>query len=196
MMADRMAEFGIQPDLSFTLGYPEDPRRDVQMSLDLGRELKRRLPGAVFVLNTYTPYESTPLYSDALLHGLKKTRSLADWESEEWRDFGFRKQITPWMTPEIDGWIRDFETVAGTAFFVAEDLYRYKGVQMRARPVRDAMIALARRRWNRRDFSHPFEVKAARKLFFLLNRGLTDLGPSLVDGHQAGVKPERPEAPG
>ena len=190
LMAERMAEFGINPDLSFTLGYPEDPERDVRMSLELCRDLKRIVPGAVFVLNTYTPYESTPLFSDAVAHGLSPTTSLADWETSTWRDFGFRKNVTPWMTEEIDRMIRDFETVAGSAFFLEEDLYRFHGVPMRGRPLRDAMIALARRRWEAKRWRRPIELKVMRKLFFAMNPRLSDVTPSLVDGHQAGVKPD------
>jgi radical SAM superfamily enzyme YgiQ (UPF0313 family) len=188
-MAERMAEFGIQPDLSFTLGYPEDPERDVRMSLELGRTLKRIVPGSVFVLNTYTPYESTPLFEDAVRHGLKKTASLAEWERAEWRDFGFRKAITPWMTPAIDRLIRDFETVAGSAFFREEDLYRHRGAPLKGGLAREAMIALARRRWQSGDTTRPLAVKAARRVFFLLNRSLLDVGASLVEGHQAGARP-------
>ncbi len=192
LMAERMAEFGITPDLSFTLGYPDDPERDVRMSLALCKDLKRIVPGAVFVLNTYTPYESTPLYADAVAHGLETTTSLADWETSTWRDFGFRKKVTPWMTEDIDRMIRDFETVAGSAFFVEEDLYRFKGVPMRGRPIRDAMIALARRRWEAERWTRPLELKLARKLFFAMNPRLNDTTPSLVDGHQAGVKADAP----
>ncbi len=187
-MAERMAEFGITPDLSFTLGYPEDAERDVRMSLDLCVQLKKIVPDSVFVLNTYTPYESTPLFEEAVAHGLKPTTSLSDWETEQWRDFGFRKNITPWMTADIDRMIRDFETVAGSAFFLEEDLYRHKHVKMRGNGLRSAMVRLAQRRWAQNNFAKPFEVKAARRLFFFVNRKLNDPGPSLVDGHQAGVK--------
>jgi anaerobic magnesium-protoporphyrin IX monomethyl ester cyclase len=192
LMAERMAEFGIDPDLSFTLGYPEDPERDVRMSLDLCKDLKRIVPGSTFVLNTYTPYQSTPLFEDAVAHGLTETTSLSDWETSTWRDFGFRKNVTPWMTEDIDRLIRDFETVAGSAFFLEEDLYRFKGVQMRGRPLRDAMIALARRRWNKSEWRRPMALKLVRKLFFAMNPKLESTTPSLVDGHQAGVKTERP----
>lgn len=188
MMAEKMARHGISADLSFTLGYPEDPDRDVRMSLELCRDLKKILPSAIFVLNTYTPYESTPLFSDAVAHGLKPTETLSDWEAKEWRNFGFRKNVTPWMTADIDRMIRDFETVAGTAFFVEEDMFRYNRVKMRATPIRDAMIRLAKNRFLADRTRHPLEVLAARKLFFMLNPGLGDSGPPLVDGHQAGIK--------
>ncbi len=191
LMAERMAEFGIVPDLSFTLGYPEDPGRDIRMSLDLCRDLKKIVPAAVFVLNTYTPYESTPLFEDAVNHGLVPTDSLADWEQEEWRNFGFRKNITPWMTENLDRLVRDFETLSGSAFFLEEDLYRYKNVQMNARPLKNAMVALARRHWNQGQVKQPWGVKAVRKLFFTFNSRLNDVGPSLVDGHQAGVQNQR-----
>lgn len=192
MMSERMAEFGITPDASFTLGYPENPERDVRLSLEIARTIKRIVPSAVFVLNTYTPYESTPLFADAVAHGLRTTSSLSDWESEQWRNFGFRKKITPWMTDDIDRMIRDFETVAGTAFFLEEDLYRFKGVAMRGRSIRSAMVALAERRWKNATSRFPYEVRAARRLFFLMNPKLNDMGPSLVDGHQAGLIEERP----
>lgn len=192
VMAERMAEFGITPDLSFTLGYPDDPERDVRMSLELCKDLKRIVPSAVFVLNTYTPYASTPLYEEAIANGLGGTSSLSDWESEQWRDFGFRKNVTPWMTEDIDRMIRDFEIVAGTAFFVEEDLHRHRGVAQKGRPLRDAMIRLAQRRWRDGRERRPFDVKAVRRLFFFVNPKMKDTGPSLVDGHQAGVAPETP----
>jgi radical SAM superfamily enzyme YgiQ (UPF0313 family) len=187
LMAERMREHGITPDLSFTLGYPEDPERDVRMSLELAVELKRIVPDAVLILNTYTPYESTPLFEDAKQNGLAPTASLSDWEKEEWRDFGFRKKVTPWMTPAIDRLIRDFETVAASAFFVEEDVYRF-GAPPRARPLRDVMVSLARRRLATRRFERPLEVTLLRKLYFSMNPSLVDTGSSLVDGHRAGVK--------
>ena len=193
LMAERMAEFGITPDLSFTLGYPGDPERDVRMSLALAAKIKAIVPSAVFVLNNYTPYESTPLFQEAVANGLKGTRALGDWESARWRNFGFRKMIAPWMTEQIDRMIRDFETVAGTAFFVEEDLYRFKSEHVRGRGLRDAMIALARRRWSAQRTDAPFDVKIARRLFFAMNPKLTDMGPSFVDGHTAGLVDERPE---
>jgi radical SAM superfamily enzyme YgiQ (UPF0313 family) len=187
-MAERMAEFGITPDLSFTLGYPEDPERDVRMSLDLARRLKRIVPSAVFVLNTYTPYESTPLFQDAVVHGLRPTTSLSEWESESWRNFGFRKKVTPWMSEKVDRLIRDFESIAGAAFFLEEDLYRFKDTKTRGRPLRDAMIRLAKRRWQKGQYEQPFEVLLAKKLYFLMNPKLGESGSPFVDGHQAGVK--------
>lgn len=190
LMAERMAEFGIAPDLSFTLGYPDDPARDVRMSLELCRDLKRIVPSSVFVLNTYTPYESTPLYQEAVQHGLKTTSSLADWERNEWKNFGFRKTITPWMTDDIDRMIRDFEVVASSSFFLEEDLFQFKGVTPRGRPLKEVMIRLAKRRWAQGAFARPLAVKAVRKLYFALNPELMDSGASLVDGHQAGVRPE------
>ncbi len=194
-MAERMAEFGITPDLSFTLGYPGDPERDVRMSLELAAKVKAVVPSTVFVLNNYTPYESTPLFEEAVANGLKGTRDLGDWESERWRNFGFRKMIAPWMTESIDRMIRDFETVAGSAFFVEEDLHRYKPAKLRGRNLRDAMITLARRRWDAQRTDAPFEVKVARRLFFAMNPELLNMGPSFVDGHTAGLVDERPEPP-
>jgi radical SAM superfamily enzyme YgiQ (UPF0313 family) len=187
-MAERMAEFGITPDLSFTLGYPDDPVRDVRMSLELARTLKRIVPKAVFVLNTYTPYESTPLFQEAVVFGLKPTTSLSDWETSTWRNFGFRKNITPWLTEDIDRTIRDFETVAGSAFFLEEDLYQHKDVRLRGRTLRDAMIKLAKKRFASGRMDRPFEVRALRKLFFMANPRLGDEASPFVDGHQAGVK--------
>ncbi len=191
-MVDRMAEFGISPDMSFTLGYPEDAARDVRLSLELAVEVKRRCPDAVFILNTYTPYEGTPLFADAVAHGLKPTEALGDWEQAQWRDFGFRKNVTPWMTPEIDRTIRDFEVVAGTAFFAEEDVYRTHDGRPRGRWLRDAMVRLARRRWQRGQTRHPYEVKALRRLYFAMNPAMSDVGASLVDGHQAGTGEDRP----
>lgn len=190
LMAERMAEYGIAPDLSFTLGYPDDPERDVRMSLELCRDLKRIVPASVFVLNTYTPYESTPLYQEAVQHGLRTTSSLSDWERNEWKNFGFRKTITPWMTDDIDRMIRDFETLAAATFFLEEDLFQFKGVKQRGRPLRDAMIRLARRQWAKGELSHPTAVKALRRLYFAINPALNYTTASLVDGHQAGVRPE------
>jgi radical SAM superfamily enzyme YgiQ (UPF0313 family) len=187
-MAERMAEFGITPDLSFTLGYPGDPERDVRMSLDLARRLKSIVPSAVFILNTYTPYEGTPLFSDAVSNGLRATASLSEWETERWRSFGFRKNVTPWMTEKIDRLIRDFETIAGAAFFLDEDLYRFKCSPLRARSLRDAMITLAKRRWQKGQIDRPIEIVALRRLLFALNPSLGEEGSPFVDGHQAGVK--------
>lgn len=188
-MAEKMRAHGISADLSFTLGYPEDPVRDVKMSLDLARDLKKILPSAVFVLNTYTPYESTPLFSDAVAHGLKPTETLSDWEAKEWRNFGFRKSVTPWMTADIDRSIRDFETVASSAFIVEEDIYKHFGVKtIHGQWIKKAMIALAKKRFLSDRTDQPYDVLALRKLFFALNPRLGDSGPPLVDGHQAGIK--------
>ena len=54
-LASRIREFGIVPEFSFVIGNPKDPGRDLATNMRFIREVKRRNPDSVIIVQHYTP---------------------------------------------------------------------------------------------------------------------------------------------
>ena len=116
--AARMARFDIIPEYSFVLGTPAETPEKVMLQIDRDiafiREIKEINPHTEIIIYVYSPVptEGSDMYKKVLESGFHFPERLEDWISPQWESFDLRKNpLTPWLTPEMIGKIKDFETV-------------------------------------------------------------------------------------
>ncbi|MFH0919788.1 MAG: radical SAM protein [Fibrobacterota bacterium] len=86
---------GIIPFLSTMVGFPEAPKQDLRLTLEMIRKAvvhDSRLRARIFF---YTPYPGTRLYANALAHGFHPPETLAAWAHHTLRRFR-----APWIRRE------------------------------------------------------------------------------------------------
>ncbi|HET7899110.1 MAG TPA: radical SAM protein, partial [Flavisolibacter sp.] len=116
--AARLARFDIIPEYSFVLGTPAETPEKVMQQIDADiafiKEIKAINPQTEIIIYVYSPVptEGSEMYNQVLQSGFHFPETLEDWISPHWENFDLRKNpLTPWLTPEMIGKIRDFETV-------------------------------------------------------------------------------------
>lgn len=77
----------ITPLFSTMVGFPDDPERDIRLTLDMIRRAKLVDPVLRARIFFYTPYPGTELYTKALQHGFKPPQRLKDWALHTLRKF-------------------------------------------------------------------------------------------------------------
>lgn len=137
---------GIEADLSFMVGFPEDAG-EVDVTLDFILKLKRELTDLSIKLFFYTPFPGSSLYDYAIEHGFQPPRSL-----EEWADYTMHRINTPWVRGDLQKKLTLFR-------FYFSRAYPHSRMSMRGMKglVRRILSALSRRRLARGSFRFPFE---------------------------------------
>lgn len=87
--------FGFNAEYSFMIGFPSETEKDVESTLNLIDELTSIIDCDI-KLFMFCPFPGTPLYEDALQHGLEEPKSL-----EAWTEFEYENVITPWVPDHI-----------------------------------------------------------------------------------------------
>jgi hypothetical protein len=155
----RMRSLGIVPELSFVLGNPPDPARDVSVTLSFIRRLKQVNPATEIILYAYTPVpvEGT-LYDEARALGFKFPDTLDEWVGGDWRDFSLRREPhTPWLDGRLRRRIRNFERVVNAYYPTVTDA-RLSGLP------RTLLRALGSWRYHLRVYAMPLELRVLHKL--------------------------------
>ncbi|MFI5267327.1 MAG: methyltransferase domain-containing protein [Chloroflexota bacterium] len=151
----------ILPEFSFVLGFPPDPEKDIEASLDLMYDLKRVNPAAHLVPHIYTPLPETGNYDLATANRFAAPESMDSWLSKKWQRFGrMRGAETPWITPPLRRTLEGLDTVITFRNYLDAD----KSTARINRHVRRLLRLLVDRRWQRRRFGHPLEVLGAYRL--------------------------------
>ncbi|MCI0410478.1 MAG: B12-binding domain-containing radical SAM protein, partial [Acidobacteria bacterium] len=153
----RLRAFDIVPELSFILGAPEDPGRDIEASIDFVRRVKREYPASEIILFLYTPFPQPGLYDDAVEAGFSFPRDLLDWTEEPWRSFGLKSPGAPWLSESLRRRVLDFDLVVHSRFPSATD------IRLTSR-MRSALEILGSWRYRFRFYSHPYELKLLHRL--------------------------------
>lgn len=157
-IAAKMKHFGIVPEMSFVLGNPPQPDRDVAHTLDFIRKVKRVNPATEIILYTYTPVPlAGELYEQAKAEGFAFPETLDAWISPEWREFSQRRSAhLPWVHDPLRLKLRDFQWVLNAYYPTMTDvtMSRLKRVTLRA---------LSAWRYHLRLYAYPIELRAAHK---------------------------------
>ena len=90
--AKRLHDYGIIAEIFLMVGFPWNPRRDLQKTLRMIQEIKSKYPNHQSTPFLYTPFPKTKLYEIAVQNGLKEPASL-----EEWINWSVLKVMTPWV---------------------------------------------------------------------------------------------------
>ena len=119
----RMRSFDIVPELSFVLGNPPDPDKDIDETLGFVRRVKAANPDAEIILYLYSPVPlDGALYRDATDSGFRFPESLDDWASADWVDFAqHRTSELPWLNQSMKQRVSDFQRVMQAAYPTVTD---------------------------------------------------------------------------
>ncbi len=158
-LAERMRRFRIVPELSFVLGNPPEPGRDVERTLEFVRRVKQVNPDSEIVLYLYSPVPlAGTLYDEAVASGFRFPETLDEWAEADWVDFAqHRSAGLPWLDDTLKRRISDFQQVLHATFPTITDP-RLNGFR------RAALRALGAWRYRLRFYRFPVELKAASRL--------------------------------
>lgn len=163
--ASRMKKFDIIPEYSFVLGTPGDNEEDTwkQILFDINfiREIKEINSDTEIIIYVYSPVptEGSELYREVLKSGFHFPEKLEDWINPQWENFDLRKNpLTPWLTPEMVDYIKNFETVLNGYYPTVSDI---KLSPLKIKSMKT--LSSLRYKWNWYKF--PYEIKAMQKLF-------------------------------
>ena len=157
---ERMKRFGIIPELSFVIGNPHDPERDVHECLQFIRRVKIVNPDSEIILYHYTPVpqRSDEMYGDV---EFEFPATPDEWATDKWQNFVKRiDPNTPWMARHTKDLIDNFELVLASRWPSVQD-YRLSG------PLRRVLKVLGSWRYEFQIYSHPAELRWAQKLIDL-----------------------------
>jgi pyruvate-formate lyase-activating enzyme len=157
--ARRCRAHGIVPELSFVLGNPLDPERDVEETIAFVHRLKSVVPESEILFFVYTPVpQPGALFEDATRQGFRFPERLEEWAEPRWvRFMSMKDPQTPWLPTRLRRRIADFELVVKSRHPTATDL-RF------TTPARLLLQSLAAWRWTTRTYARPYELLAVHRL--------------------------------
>jgi len=119
-LVQRIREYGITPELSFVVGNPHDPARDVAENLAFIRKIKKLNPQAEIILQHYIPTpQRERMYGDVKVDF---PTTPEEWASERWLRFTTRHEPNlPWLPQGLKRRIDDFETVISARWPTMQD---------------------------------------------------------------------------
>jgi len=79
-------------ELLSMVGFPLNPKKDLENTLKMIKEIKTRYPNHQATPFLFTPLPGTELFDMAVRNGLKKPEKL-----EDWADWSVLRVITPWV---------------------------------------------------------------------------------------------------
>ena len=158
----RLRRHGIVPELSFVLGCPPDPMRDVETTFAFIRRVKQINPATEIILYTYTPVPlDGSLYIEAKRHGFAFPETLEQWASPEWEQLSMRRgDGIPWLdrsVTDVRRRVRNFERVVNAYYPTVTD-QRLTGWR------RAALKAASGLRFAMKWYDAPYELRALQRL--------------------------------
>ena len=155
----RMREHGVVSELSFVLGCPPDPEKDIDRTFAFIRRIKRVNPATEIILYAYTPVPlDGTLYSEARRRGFAFPDTLEQWASPEWQQLSLRRgDGLPWVQRDVRRRIRNFERVVN-AFYPTVTDARLTGLN------RLLLKAAGSWRYALQWYEAPYELRALHRL--------------------------------
>jgi anaerobic magnesium-protoporphyrin IX monomethyl ester cyclase len=159
-LVDRMGRFGVVPELSFVLGSPPEPEKDIEQTLDFVRRVKEKNPRTEIVLYLYTPEPvDGELWERAKASGFSWPSTLDEWADPAWSDVVQRRSRSlPWLDDRVRQRVHDFERVLNAWYPTSTD------PRLRDGPWRLVLRAAAGWRWKTGIYARPYELRALQKV--------------------------------
>ncbi len=119
----RMKEYNVVPELSFVMGNPPEPKKDIDQTIQFIRKVKRINPAAEIIMYMYTPVpQSGELFEQAKQNGFNFPETLEGWISDEWKEFASRRsRHIPWVDNPMHQKVRNFERVLNAYYPTVTD---------------------------------------------------------------------------
>ncbi len=108
-LARKCAKHGIMASLSFMVGFPWNPEKDVRETVSLIEEIKRIAPNTEILLFIFSPYLGTELYHTALEYGMSFPDDLMGWAQ-----YTYERANTPWISEKLLRKINRYISFFGT----------------------------------------------------------------------------------
>jgi len=145
--AARCRQHGIIPEFSFVFGDPDDPEREIDITLAFIRKLKTINPAMEMVTHFYTPMPQRQTTYGAVDPLAGTPEKLEEWTTPEWiRWMTFEDPNVPWLNQRLKSRVEDFELILKCRFPSIHD--------SRTRAWGKALGAiLARRAWDSAEYS-------------------------------------------
>ena len=157
-LVERIREYGIVPELSFVVGNPEDPARDIEENLRFIRKIKRINPDAEIILQHYIPTPQREGMYGAIDGKLDFPTTPEEWATPRWMQFTTRaKPDLPWLPKDLARRIDDFETVLSSRWPTVQDV-RMPGWG------RGLLLSLSAWRYALGFYGSPVELRWAQQL--------------------------------
>jgi radical SAM superfamily enzyme YgiQ (UPF0313 family) len=163
--AARMKKFDIIPEYSFVLGTPapteEEVWKQIKEDVQFIRKIKQINTDTEIIIYTYSPVptEGSELFESVKKSGFLYPTKLEDWISPAWANFDLRKNpLTPWLTPAMIDYIKDFETVLNGYYPTVSDI-KLKSKQ------RKSVKFISSLRYKTEFYKFPYEIKALQKFW-------------------------------
>ena len=117
-LVETMKRHGIVPELSFIVGNPPDPIKDMNATLDFILKIKQVNPLAEIILYSYTPVpQEGEMLEAAQAAGFEFPKDVKDWSSEHWQRICQRRNgELPWITPKVRRQLLNFRLVMDSAY--------------------------------------------------------------------------------
>ncbi len=159
-IAEKMARFGIVPEMSFIIGNPPNPERDAEITMQFIRRLKHVNPAAEIVLYMYSPVPvNGNLLDNAVSAGFAYPESLEVWTEAVWEEFAqHRTSELPWMTNRVRRKVSNFQRVLHATYPTITDP-KLSGLG------RAALRTFASWRYATQFYAFPVELKMVNRLF-------------------------------
>lgn len=158
-IVEKMRRYGIVPELSFVLGNPPDPGKDVRQAIDFIRRVKKINPQTEIICYMYTPVpKNGTLYDEARHEGFRFPETLEGWVSPRWQSFSQRRNIyVPRLQDTLARHVRNFEYVLNACYPTATNP-RLKAI------TKGLLKAAGAWRYHLRFYSFPLELKVLQEI--------------------------------
>lgn len=120
----RCKKFELLPSLSFMIGFPWNPEKDVENTINLIEEIKNIYHETEILLFVFSPYLGTPLYDVAKAFHMVFPGNLA-----EWAKFTYDRPNTPWLTESLVRKMNRYLSFFGTRKMAEEQKLFYRGFE-------------------------------------------------------------------
>lgn len=108
-MVKKCAQLDIMASMSFMVGFPWKPEKDLVETIGLIEKIKEINPKTEILLFVFSPYLGTRLFDVSLEYGMTFPQSL-----EGWADYTYDKINTPWITERLKRKINRYISFFGT----------------------------------------------------------------------------------
>ena len=156
-VAAKTREHGIVPEFSFVFGDPDDPERDIDVTLGFIRKLKTVNPDMELITHFYTPTpQRRGTYGNVdPLSGTPDT--LEEWTEPAWVGWMTHEDpLLSWLPGRLKARVSDFELVLKSRFPSIHDAKTRNWGKALAR-------LLAKQRWDTERYDNPRLLRRVRR---------------------------------
>jgi radical SAM superfamily enzyme YgiQ (UPF0313 family) len=154
----KCVRYGIEPQITFILGFPSETKRDREETFSLIDELFKNFGEKILVngFYVYTPYPGTPLF-DLIV---KKYNYKVPKRLEDWSTYICNLCNNSWFSKKERIYLESLSYISRFAFF--NKMIEKKFVRPLLRIPFNSLVFIAKIRWKYKFFSFPYEWRIVK----------------------------------